>query len=378
MNVFIFDKDITPLGIIDAYTSLQWTRRYCKAGEFTFICPVTDSNVLLLQKGNIIWPQGDKEAGFINYVNFKLDENGQETITVSGKFLTGYTSRRIIWDSFYISDTAENVMRTLVNKNMINPTITGRTIPLLSLDTVQGYTPTATYTTPDSGRDNLADILELISTAAELGHRILFDYANKALKFEVYAGLDRTTSQSVNSQAIFSRAFENVLSQEYTDSNDNLKNVALINGIFTTGSGETEVSTAVSVIVGAETGLDRYEEYIDGGTQSESTEDADGNTITITQANYETALENAGAADLADHAEIKTFDSVIDVRSNLVYKTDFDLGDICPCINKAWGVQVDARITEIIEAYEGSDVTVTPTFGNNVPTVFDKIKQKMR
>ncbi|MCK9575650.1 MAG: siphovirus ReqiPepy6 Gp37-like family protein [Clostridia bacterium] len=375
MELYIFGPTIgTPIGIIDAFISLQWIRRYYKAGEFDLIVPVTDDNVTILQKCNLVWKKGENEAGYIYYRHFSLSDTGQEQLEVKGKFLTGYLGQRIIWDTMYISDTAENVMRTLVNKSAINPTITARTIPLLSLGTSQGFTPTAIYQTPDGSRDNLADELEILSTAAELGHRITFDPENSTLKFDIYVGLDRSTEQTQNVPAIFSREFENVLTQEYTDSDDNLKNVALLNGIFKTGSGETEVNTPVSVTAGSATGLDRYEEYIDGGTQSESTKDADGNVITITQAQYESALTDTGTADLAEHQEVETFDSTIDINSNLVYKTDWDLGDICPCLNKQWGVVVNARITEITEVYEESGTTITPTFGNNVPTIIDKIK----
>ena len=375
MELYIFEPTIsTPIGIIDAFISLQWIRRYYKSGEFDLIVPVTDDNVTILQKGNLVWKKGENEAGYIYYRHFSLSDTGQEQLEVKGKFLTGYLSQRIIWDEMYLTGTAETVMRTLVNKNAINPTITARTIPLLALGTLQEFTQTAIYQTPDAKRDNLADELEVLSTAAELGHRITFDPVNNTLKFDIYAGLDRSTEQTQNVPAIFSREFENVLTQEYTDSSDNLKNVALLNGTFKTGSGDTEVNTPVSVTAGAATGLDRYEEYIDGGTQSESTKDADGNPITITQAQYESALSDKGTADLSTHQEIETFDSKIDINSNLIYKTDWDLGDICPCLNQQWGVIVNARITEVTEVYEESGTTITPTFGNNVPTLIDKIK----
>lgn len=379
MEIYVFPRTIgNPIGVIDAFTSLQWIRRYYKAGEFELVCPVTPDTVSLLVKGNLIWKKGDPEAGYIYYRNFSIDNTGKETIDVKGKFLTGYLSQRIIWDVMYLSGTAETAMRTLVDKNAINPAIAARAIPLLSLAPSQGFTQATTYQTPSGSRDILADALESIGSAARLGNRIGFDPVNSQLKFEVYAGLDRTVGQTQNAPAIFSREFENVLSQEYTDSSESIKNVALLNGTFTTGEGDVKTETAVSVTVGDAAGLDRYEEYIDGGTQSDSSKDASGNTITISQADYTSALTTKGTEDIAQHQEVTTFDSKIDIRSNLVYKTDFDLGDICPCLNRAWGVEVDARITEITEAYEESGVTITPTFGNSVPTLIDKIKQKMR
>ena len=88
-------------------------------------------------------------------------------------------------------------------------------------------------------------------------------------------------------------------------------------------------------------------------------------------------LKSRGQSKLAENTEVKTFDSKVNVNSNLTYKTDFDLGDIVTCTSKKWGVTIDARITEIEEVYEqGFDINVI--FGNNAPTLIDKIKQVVR
>ena len=72
--------------------------------------------------------------------------------------------------------------------------------------------------------------MEDIALTSEIGIRALLDIQNKLIKFDVYEGLDRTQGQAINPRVIFSREFENVLSQEYTDSLNNYKNVALVGG----------------------------------------------------------------------------------------------------------------------------------------------------
>ena len=49
-----------------------------------------------------------------------------------------------------------------------------------------------------------------------------------------------------------------------------------------------------------------------------------------------------------------------------------------PCHDKKWGITIDTRITEVEEVYESNKVEINVTFGNNIPTLIDKIKMKMR
>ena len=86
-------------------------------------------------------------------------------------------------------------------------------------------------------------------------------------------------------------------------------------------------------------------------------------------------LNDRGNNKLAETKEIQTFDSKINVTSNLVYKTDYDLGDIVTCTSKKWGITINSRITEIEDIYEEKGLSISATFGNNVPTLIDKIKQ---
>lgn len=378
MELYVFDRELNLIGIIDAFTSLQWNRRYLKCGDFELQCDLTRNNLNLLAKGNIIWKQGDTEAGYINYRNLKQDTEGKEVLDVKGNFLTGYLKQRIVWGIINMNDTVENIMRALVNQNCINPADSSRIIPNLILGDLKSLTFSTSYIQDKYA--NLNDEIEALSTLSNLGHRVNFDVVNKKLAFEVYAGVDRSVNQSAVSPCIFSKEFENVLEQEYTDSNDNLKNVELVNGTYTpASSGDSEaVPINQSITIGNATGLDRYETFLDGGDTSASGKDENGNDITITEQDALNMLMDKGNTDIAQYQEVKTFDSKINVNSNLVYKQDFDLGDIVTCTSKKWGITLDARITEIGEVYEEQGPQVNINFGNMVPTLIDKIKQKMR
>lgn len=344
MELYIFNRDLTYKGLIDNFFSFRWVRKYYKAGEFELHCPLTTATLDLLQKDNIIYKKDDDEAGYIECKRLSLDEEGNEILVVNGRFLTKYFNRRIVWNNSLLSNTTENVMRTLVDTNCINPTNTDRIISNLILGTNNGFTETSSYLTKNS---KLSDILEDLSVNSNIGYKISFDISSKQLIFNVYKGLDRSVNQSANPIAVFSKKFENILNQEYIESINNYSNVVL-------GIGE-----GIDITVGNATGLDRFETFVLDMT-------TDINVLT----------EKASSV-LANSKKIETFNSVINLNSNLQYKSDFDLGDIVTCISKNWNVVIDVRITEIEEVYEQDGTNINVTFGNSIPTLIDKIK-KMR
>jgi hypothetical protein len=63
------------------------------------------------------------------------------------------------------------------------------------------------------------------------------------------------------------------------------------------------------------------------------------------------------------------------VNANRKYKEDYDLGDIVTNINKKWGVKLDTRIEEIEEVYEDGNEKINVVFGDEAPTIIDKIKK---
>lgn len=353
--LYIFDKDLNFQGIMEGYFSLRWVRRYSKCGEFELHCGLSIESLNLLKKGNIVWKKDDSEAGYIEYRNLKQDNEGKEVLVVRGKFVTGYLNRRINWGQMVHNGKVGDLIKTLINENAINPINPDRKIPLLIFDESVIFEDEITY---QNSYGNILEQIESISMTTNIGYRIAFDYTNKRLIFEIYRGLDRTAGQSINAPAIFSKEFENVLEQEYTDSSNNYRNTALV-------AGEGEGSLRQLVTVGQAHGLDRHELYVDARDLQQEV---------LTTPEYITLLEDRGQSKLSEFTDIQTFDSKINLNSNLKYKEDFDLGDIVTCTSKKWGVTIDTRITEIEEVYDSNGKQIYIIFGNKIPTLIDKLK----
>ncbi|UCS14326.1 MULTISPECIES: siphovirus ReqiPepy6 Gp37-like family protein [Clostridium] len=384
MELYIFSRDLELKGILDTFTSLRWIRRYSKTGEFELHCTLNSNVLELLKRENIVYKKDDIEAGYIETRQLKIGQDGQEYLEVKGKFLTNYLDRRISWDRVNFSGKTEELMRKLVNDNAINPTNIDRKIQKLILGDLKGFIEDIKY---QNSFGNILDCLENISNTSNLGYRNLLDIKNRRIIVDVYKGVDRTINNGTIAPCIFSRNFENILEQEYTDSLNNYRNTTLIAGA---GEGKDRKLTSIESGIG----LDRFELYVDARDIEDKEEkkkivketDEDGNVteheeteeVEIPWERYKPLLVQRGKEKLSECKEIQTFDSKINTQGNNVYKKDYDLGDIVTVVDKKWGIRIDTRITEIEEIYEEKGLEVNVVFGNNIPTIIDKIKQKVR
>ena len=141
--------------------------------------------------------------------------------------------------------------------------------------------------------------------------------------------------------------------------------------------------------VGEHEGLNRYELYTDARdlsdkeqktrivTNEDGSEYEENYEVDIPIETYNKILEQRGKEKLRECTEVETFESKISLLSNLEYGKDFRLGDTVTVINKKWNLVLDTKITEIEEVWE-STKSLSITFGNNIPTLLDKIKMKVR
>lgn len=389
MYLAVYDTNIKWKGVIDDFTKLQWNRRHFKPGDFSLTALANENSVTLLKKGNLIWKHGDKDAGYITDIGSSVNDDGEKMIIANGRHLLGYFDRRIP-DTEYVSGAAETKLREFAMKYLISPADTARAIPRLVLAPAHGYTKEIQYQVVRKEDKYVSDAMADMGQLAALGQRIIFDPYGKQLLYDVYSGVNRTAGQNINPVAIFSVDFDNTKSQEYTDSDADLKNVVIVEGQYeweyqtpvydesgnpvkdSNGNVKTQTAKAskiLTVTIGNAAGIDRREIFIDGGNN-----EIDGGGY-LSEADFLTALISKGNTVLKERITARAFNSTIDANSNLVYKTDFDLGDMVTCVNKEWGIQLDTQITEIQEIYENQGVTVNVTFGNDTPTLLEKIKR---
>lgn len=352
MQIFeVYTPDRERVGLIETYTSMQWHRRYHAVGEFVLHVPVNNRLAQQLRPEMLI-AKGD-EAGIIETIKFAYDgDTNGEMITAQGPMLSGYARRRILWGTISASAPQETVM-TMLAAAM---TQGERAIHGLTVAASQGRGEAVAYQETDI---KLSDALTALSESSGIGFRVDFDPA--ALVFRTFEGVDRSDGQSANPRAIFSRGFENILSQTYGEDRAKHANVARV--VYE----KDDVVTAVTV--GTATGRDRREIMIKA---SGLDRDEDGNDIP--EAQRLELMRELGREKLAELAIIRSLDAQVNPAGNLLYKRDYDLGDIVSADAPEWGVRMDVRITEIKEIYEAAGTSLDITFGRGDMTFSEKVR----
>ena len=383
MQLYVLDNNFKVLGIIDNYECLVWQRNYYKPSTFSMQIIPSFEQFQLLKKGNILLKKDNtKEAMYIDHRELEENEEGIEILVVSGYSLSQWLDRRITLYKQLEKGNAETVIRNYVNSNCINPKDIDRKFPNLSQGVNNSLGQEVDY---NSHYKPLLEEIESIATTNELGYRIDLDLPSKQYIFEVYQGLDRTVNQDLNSRAIFSTEFENVSNQKYIDSDNNYRNMVLV-----AGAGEDEDRKTLTL--GSDnSSFDRYELFVDARDISDKesktrivTDELTGEKIEETYEveipleTYNKLLEARAKDKLSECTKVETFDCIISNTNNLIYRVDFDLGDKVSIINKKWGLMLNERIVSITETYDNEGLNIDIEIGNNIPTLIEKIKRKMR
>lgn len=382
MELRVFDETIEPLGLIDEMASLLWHTKYFDVGTFNLLAPITDNNKRLLIEGNIIVKHDGKRevtdenggiwrrAAQITYVHITKDENGLEQIEAQGYMLSQWLNKRCISPQIVATATNQSVINTMVKNNCGSGASTKRRFPrfiMLAQENIAGSA--VEYANEVYAKLGLE--VKARAQAGKLGYDILINERSRQYGFYLYKGKDLTAKNSEgNTPCIFSRDFDNVNEQEYTASIENCGNF-----IYIQGAADESGNQPVTTVDGAgAAGLDLVEVFCDATDiarkyQSGETE------ITIPLNTYLQMLKTRAAAELENYGKIINFVSTINTNSNLKFKQDFDLGDRITCKETKWGIQIDARITEVTETYQKGAEEIEATFGDSLPTLVDQIRK---
>ncbi len=361
MQLIIFDKDFQTIGTVGVFNTLLWCRRYYSPGIFELHVPA--EYFALINTGRYVYRNDRTELGVIREVNFMRGERNKRTAYCKGYFAEHLLNNNVLCPAFNETGTPETLARSIVEQYVINPENTDRKIQRIRLGVKMGGGDAITLqNTGDHVGDRLYDTLK----TQELSQRLVFDYLENILTYEVWKGLDRTDAQTENSWAIFSDSFYNIKNAQYDRDESDCKNVA-----YVAGEGEGADRKVIEVDARQSPDEERRELWVDARDLQQHS-----NSVDYTDEQYRDLLFQRGLEKLADYAGVEKIDSDVDPSANLVYSADFDLGDLCTYRYNDVNIECSKRITEIQEVLEGSKRTLSVIFGNDSATDFKKIIRK--
>ena len=344
MNIFILNKELERIGVIDTYTSVIWTNRYYECGDFELYMCVNEK-VLNKIKIDYMLIREDKEenAMIIEKIELSTDDENGNYITVTGRCLKSILYRRIVWNQTSLNGKIEYCISRLITENAIKAELAERNISNLIIGELidTAFTINAQYT-----GDNLGESIVAICQNYGIGWDIKLDLENAKFVFVLYKGADRSYGQELNPWIVFANEYENLLTTNSSYNKENYKNVAKV-------AGEGEGTFRKFTIVGQATGIDRRETFVDA-------RDLSTNEGTTSEEEYYIQLQERGKEKLAESTIETTFEGET-VDYTYKFEKDYFLGDIVEVVNE-YGLGAATRITEVIESEDESGKYTIPTF----------------
>ncbi|MER2048996.1 MAG: siphovirus ReqiPepy6 Gp37-like family protein [Solibacillus sp.] len=375
IELYIFDINFNRLDTIDIYEEVEFQSKYYGHS----ICFLTvegnkkNAELLLVNEDElskelrIIVRSDDLNRGYI-IETAEFEDETNTKIEVIAYSLSIMTSWRWIIGQQRFQGNIEGVLKGFVNANCINPSAPSRVIPNLVLGANEGINILAdeSYT-----QKELDIALWEVCEKNEVSFEILMNHDAKKYVFSTYKGIDRSFEQQENPHIIFSKEFENVISQSYTDDKSSYKSTA-----YVAGEGEENNRTIVEV---GETfsGFNRREVFFDArDLQSEYNEN--GTTVIIPQNEYIELLKERGNNRKQDYQRIRTFESEANLQSQFKFNEDYFLGDVITNRNDELGIVMHQRIVVVKEILNREGYTLNLEYGTAIPTLLDKIKREVK
>lgn len=339
----ILNKNFERIGLVDDYSSLIWTIRYYECGDFEIVVPADTKHINMLQRGYYVTREDDEHVGIIEDFSLSVDEDQNEQMIVTGRFLSSILDRRIIATQTQLYGTVSAGISSLINDAIISPVIEARKIDNFYVNATN-FTERleAQYT----GK-NLLETVEDICKTNHIGFKTTLD--NGKFVFSLFKGVDRSYNQSENPRVVFSDEYDNLISSTYEEQSSEL-----VTDVLVAGEGEGLDRKTVWASREDPTGLDRYEMYHD----QRNLQSNDGE---ISDDEYYAQMLEEGLEQLTTITA--AFDGTVYFDS-IKYREDVSIGDVVVIENTRWNIAINSRLIEVIESVDESGAyEIVPTFG---------------
>lgn len=337
MEVYVLDKTLTPIKVIDAYKSLIWTVRYYQAGDFELYLPASNEMLAILTMGRYLVRPDNDRVMIIKKIEIQTDVENGNFFIVSGPSAEILLNSRIVWSQTNLNGNAEECVYDLVNENIISPEIPERAIPNFKLRAPNNFTEKMTMQVTG---DKVDDAVKSICIANHWGWKVTLD-EQKNFVFGLFKGKENNV--------VFSPENDNLINSKYHCDITNVANTALV-------AGEGEGTARKTCAIGTASGIDRIEIYVDA-------RDISSNDGEIDTTQYHELLAQRGHEKLNETVMTESFEGEVEPNMTYKYKEDYDIGDLVRIKNE-YGIEAESRIIEIIESYDETGYRVIPTFAD--------------
>lgn len=374
LPIRILNDQFVPVADIKSYSSLRFNRSQYGVGELEMHINRHLPHADKLTVGAILVPYNRTDCAYqIKTRSIKLDQSGKnsEVWVIYALPLKSWLNGRITmpvadYASDAITSDGETVLHHYLDTQVINPIAVED-----KMDIVAGPNGARGEQVEWQSRyKDLGEEMAQISLLGGVGWNIDMDMDSKQFVFNTRVGRDSTVGNSAgNNPVIFSPEFKTLREMDYSESDLDYKNVAVV-------AGQGEGADRRIVVVGDTTaiGFNRRVMFVDARDISEMTDGR--NPRPKPEAQIIEELQNRGLQKLAEQKQ-EVYLSGQAIVDRQRYLTDYDLGDTVTLQYREWGVTLNTMITGTSEVYEQNGYSVTLTFDNDRPDLISKIKKAL-
>lgn len=356
-NIEVFqyngNNNYTSVAVVDVWESLQVDQNFYKWNEFQLNVSYTTANANTYKANNVVLI--DNIYYYITTVNVDSIKNG---LIIKGKSLFGHISDRMINSENvnYYNQYPEDIMISMLNANMINPSDSRRKIQSLSYLEYGAPRPTAKITM-QQGLGQLEDVITKMMLSYKVG-------VTELRKFTTDGSIQQQVSfvngDDVSASVEISTDFQNIVNPSYKDDIRSQKTYAYI-------AGEGDYPNRTKASIGDNyADVDRKELYVDARDLQRTT-----NNVAMNDNDYRAALVARGNSKLADYGRLLTLNGDIDLNSTLyILGADFNLGSRVTIKASEFGLSKTSQITTISYTFDAKGAHVTLKFDNDQDTQF--------
>lgn len=347
MELLVLNTKFESVALIDDYESLIWTDRYNAYGDFELFFAM-DNRLLEHQVPDYyLWTKESEHCMIIEDLKIQSNTEDGNRLIVTGRSLESILDRRIVWGQRVIRGNFQNGIKTLLEENIINPSIAARKIENFIFEASDNEEITKLTVDVQLTGDNLYEVVRTLCEEHNLGFKITLNEDNFFV-FKLFMGENRSYEQNKNPYVVFSPKFENIINSNYVYSLAGYKNVTLV-------AGEGEGAARKTNVVGTESGLQRREVFTDARDISSNV-----NGTTLSNAQYQNLLKSRGVKSLLEHDVHVEFEGEAEVTRLYKYGEDFFIGDIIQVANE-YGHEGAAYISELVISQNREGHNVYPT-----------------
>lgn len=337
MEIRLLNKKFEPIEVIDIYTSFIWTDRYYESGDFELKLPLSYMPKKMAVGLYLSYDRSDR-AMIIESMQIDRTGDDENIVTVSGRSLEILLDRRVIYEYVYFKDgKLEEYIHMLLKNAVISPKNDYRKISGFLFKSSGDADISAMTVEAQHQGESLYTVICDICRKYHIGWRLRI--TKLGIEFGLFNGKDRSAS------VIFSEGMNNISECQLLRSVKEYRNAALIIGGEDAEAGKMYTDACADSSKAVISGIERRELSVKSSAKYKTT-DENGNTVTLTKAQYLSVLQNEGRDKLTEHRVTCTANGKTDsAYGQFEYGVNFSLGDIVT-IDTGFSGETHARVTE--------------------------------